>query len=93
MNLENLFSDALQAALETVLSKAAEQVQPPDPGPLGLSIPEAAAYLGVTQTALRDLCHRPDFPSTFVSGRYLISRAGLAAWLERECSGGEGVRT
>lgn len=84
--LESLFSDALRDALTVVLERAASQVQPPDPGPIGLSIPQAAAFLGVTETAMRDLCHREDFPALMVSGKYLVSKAGLVAWLERECS-------
>lgn len=83
--LEALFTDALRDALTVVLAQAAEQVSPPDPGPLGMGIKEAAAFLGVTETCMRDLCRREDFPAVMVSGKYLISRAGLSAWLEREC--------
>ena len=83
---ELMFSDALRDALTAVLERAAEQAQPPDPGPLGLSIPEAAAYLGVTETCMRELVHQKGFPAVKVSGKYLISRAGLPDWLERECS-------
>ena len=83
--LENLFADALRDALTVVLERAAEQVSPPDPGPLGLGIKEAAAFLGVTETCMRELVRREDFPAVMVSGKYLISRAGLSAWLEREC--------
>lgn len=84
--LEALFTDALRDALTVVLAQAAEQVKPPDPGPpLGLGIKEAAAFLGVTETCMRELVRREDFPAVMVSGKYLISRAGLSAWLEREC--------
>ena len=84
--LEVLFKDALRDALTAVLAQAAEQVKPPDPGPLGMGIKEAAAFLGVTETCMRDLCRREDFPAVMVSGKYLISRAGLSAWLEKECN-------
>lgn len=89
--IEALFSDALREALTTVLQRTAEQARPEDPGPLGLGISEAAELLGVTETAMRELCHRKDFPATKVSGKYLISRAGLAEWLARETGGGEKV--
>lgn len=81
--IEALFSDALREALEAVLKKAAEQVRP-EPGPIGLGIPEAAELLGVTETCMRELCHRHDFPAVKVSGKYLISRDGLYEWLERK---------
>ena len=85
--IEALFFDALRKALETVLERAAAQVQPPEPGPLGLSIPDAATYLGVTETAMRELCKQDGFPATKVSGKYIVSRAGLSDWLARECDG------
>lgn len=83
--IEAIFTEALRDALTAVLERAAEQVSPPDPGPLGLGIKEAAAFLGVTETCMRELVRREDFPAVMVSGKYLISRAGLSAWLEREC--------
>ena len=86
--IEVLFSDALRDALTVVLAKAAEQVKREDPGPLGLGIPEAAELLGVTETAMRDLCHKRDFPAVKVNGRFLISRAGLSAWLEDQTKKG-----
>lgn len=82
---ETMFCDALRDALTVVLERAAEQVKVPEPGPLGMSIPEAAEYLGVTETAMRELCHRDGFPVVKVGGKFLISRAGLPGWLEREC--------
>ena len=85
--IETLFADALRDALTVVLSKTAEQVKP-DPGPLGMGITEAAGFLGVSETAMRDLCRRADFPAVKVSGKYLISRSGLAEWLERNTKGG-----
>lgn len=81
--IEVLFTDALRDALTVVLAKTAEQVKP-DPGPLALGISEAAELLGVSETAMRDLCHRRDFPAVKVSGKFLISRAGLSAWLEEQ---------
>lgn len=84
--IEIVFADALRDALTAVLERAAEQVKPPDPGPLGLGITEAAELLGVTETAMRELVRRKDFPSVKVAGKYLISRAGLADWLNRECN-------
>ena len=85
--VEALFEDALRDALTVVLQQTAERVQPEPAGPLGLGISEAAELLGVSETAMRELCHRPDFPAVKVAGKYLISRAGLAAWLEKETGG------
>ena len=85
--IESLLSEALRDALTVVLAKTAEQVKP-DPGPLGLGITEAAELLGVTETAMRDLCRREDFPAVKVAGRYLISRAGLSRWLEDQVGAG-----
>lgn len=84
--IEALFTDALRDALTTVLQKTAEQVKPEPSGPLGLGIKEAAELLGVTESAMRDLCKRDDFPAVKVSGKYIVSRAGLADWLNKECN-------
>ena len=84
--IEALFSDALRDALTAVLERAAEQVKP-DPGPLGLGISEAAELLGVSEAAMRELCHRKDFPAVKLAGKFLISRAGLTAWLEDQVRG------
>lgn len=84
MTVESLFESALKDALTTVLEAAAKRVQPEDPGPLGLTIPQAAKLLGVTEACMRELCHRQGFPAVLVSGRYLISRAGLTRWLEAQ---------
>ena len=81
---ELMFSDALRDALTAVLERAAEQVKPEECGPLGLSIPEAAAYMGVTETAMRELCHRDGFPVIKVGGKFLVIRSGLPGWMERE---------
>ena len=86
--IETLFADALRDALAAVLEKTAERVQPPDPGPLGMGITEAAGFLGVSETAMRELVHRQDFPAVKVAGKHLISRSGLAEWLERNTKGG-----
>lgn len=85
--IEALFSDALREALETVLRQAAERVEPEDPGPLGLSIPEAAQLLGVSEDCMRNLVRRADFPAVRVGGRWLVSREGLREWLKVQCGG------
>ena len=88
---EILFSDALRDALTAVLQQAAERAEPEDKGPLGLSIPEAAQLLGVSRDCMSQLVRRADFPAVKIGGKYLISRAGLAEWLEKECGGGSGA--
>ena len=84
---EILFSDALRDALTAVLQQAAQSVQPEDPGPLGLSIPEAAQLLGVSEDCMRNLVRRADFPAVRVGGRWLVSREGLREWLKVQCGG------
>ena len=87
--IEALFSDALREALASVLEKMAQNVQPEDPGPLGLSITQAAELLGVSRACMSQLVRRADFPAVKIGGKYLISRAGLAEWLEEQT--GKGV--
>ena len=89
--IEALFSDALREALTAVLERAAERVEPPDPGPLGLSIPEAAQLLGVSRDCMSQLVRRADFPAIKLGGKYLISRAGLVEWLAAQTKGGGGI--
>ncbi len=86
--IEAMFSDALREALETVLQHAAERAEPEDKGPLGLSITQAAELLGVSRDCMSQLVRRADFPAVKIGGKYLISRAGLAEWLEKECGKG-----
>ena len=85
--IEALFSDALKEALASVLEKMAQNVQPEDPGPLGLPIPEAAQLLGVSEDCMRNLVRRADFPAVRVGGRWLVSREGLREWLKVQCGG------
>lgn len=56
---------------------------------LALSVAEAAELLGVSRPTVYDLIHRPDFPSFKVGSRTLISRSGLAAWVDRQAGASE----
>ena len=87
MTIEELFQGAMRDALAAVLERQAAQVKPEQAGPLGMDVKEAAAYLGVAENAMRDLCHSKGFPAMKVGGKYLISRAGLEAWLEDHTKG------
>lgn len=51
---------------------------------IALSVTEASATLGVSRPTLYRLIHRDDFPSFRVGGRVLISRDGLAQWVETQ---------
>ena len=51
---------------------------------LALSVSETANLLGVSRPTVYGLIHRGDFPAFKVGSRTLISRAGLAAWVEKQ---------
>ncbi len=51
---------------------------------LALSVTETAELLGVSRPTVYQLIHREDFPAFKVGTRTLISRAGLAAWVEKQ---------
>lgn len=53
----------------------------------GLTVPEAAALLGVSTKAMYDLVHREGFPSVRVGRRFLIPRLALLGWLEKQVEG------
>lgn len=54
---------------------------------LALSVTEAAVLLGVSRPTVYTLIHRADFPAFKLGSRTLISRAGLAAWIEKQSGG------
>ena len=56
---------------------------------LALSVTEAATILGVSRPTVYTLIHREDFPVFKIGNRTLISRAGLAAWIEKQTGGNE----
>lgn len=56
---------------------------------LTCSVPEAAKILGVSKTTCYQLARQAGFPAFSVGGRWLVSRAGLAAWVEAKAKGGE----
>ena len=56
-----------------------------------LSVSEAADILGVSRPSLCQLIDKPGFPSFRVGRRVLISRAGLARWVEQQTEGADNV--
>ncbi len=56
-----------------------------------LSVSEAADILGVSRPSLYQLIDKPGFPSFRVGRRVLISRAGLARWVEQQTEGADNV--
>lgn len=53
----------------------------------GLTVPEAAALLGVSSKAVYDLVHREGFPVVRVGRKFLIPRLALLNWLEVQAGG------
>lgn len=53
----------------------------------GLTVPEAAALLGVSNKAVYDLVHREGFPVVRVGRKFLIPRLALLSWLEVQAGG------
>lgn len=52
---------------------------------LVLSVPEAAAMLGLSVRSTYTLCHRADFPAIrLTQNRIGVSRAGLERWIEKQ---------
>ena len=57
---------------------------------LTMSVPDAAKAMGISKTTCYQLVRRAAFPAFSVGGRWLVSRAGLAAWVEAKATkGGE----
>lgn len=53
------------------------------PTPLALSIPEAAAMIGVSSTALRRLIDAGEIIPRYPNSRPVVPVAELQAWLDR----------
>lgn len=52
---------------------------------LTLSVPEAAALLGISSKTAYTLARRADFPSFHVSAnRVVVSRVGLETWVQQQ---------
>lgn len=52
---------------------------------LTLSVPEAAAMLGISAKTAYTLARRADFPAFSISpNRVVVSRAGLEAWVQKK---------
>lgn len=59
---------------------------------LTLSVPQAAALLGVSVRTAYNLAKRENFPSFRISeNRIVVSRAGLEAWVAAQISGKDGA--
>ena len=53
---------------------------------LALNVTEAAACLGISRPKMYELMRQSDFPSFQIGTRRLISRQGLAEWVERQAA-------
>lgn len=50
-----------------------------------LSVPQAAAVLGISTKVAYTLARRADFPAFQISpNRVVVSRAGLEAWVQKQ---------
>lgn len=57
---------------------------------LVLTVPEAAAMLGLSVRSTYTLCRRADFPAVRLTpNRIGVSRAGLERWVEEQVQKGE----
>lgn len=54
-----------------------------------LSVTEAAELLGVSRPTVYQLIRSDGFPSFKIGTRTLISRVGLARWIEQQTVGGK----
>lgn len=62
-----------------------EEKEMPISEKIALSVPEAAALIGVSKTKMYELLKRSDCDfSVVLGGRRLISRAKLEAWIDRQ---------
>lgn len=58
--------------------------------PMVLTVPEAAAMLGLSVRGTYTLCRRADFPTVRLTpNRIGVSRAGLERWIEKQVQKGE----
>ena len=55
---------------------------------LTLSVTETAEVLGLSRPSVYQLIRSEGFPAFKVGSRTLISRAGLARWIEEQAGGG-----
>lgn len=63
--------------------------QDTDTMPLVLTVPQAAALLGISTRSAYTLCKRNDFPSIKLTpNRIGVSRAGLEAWVAAQTNNG-----
>ena len=59
---------------------------------LVLTVPEAAALLGLSVRSTYTLCHRDDFPTVHLTpNRIGVSRAGLEAWVAAQVGADRGA--
>lgn len=59
--------------------------------PLVLTVPQAAALLGISTRSAYTLCKRADFPTIrLTSNRIGVSRAGLEAWVANQVGSNNG---
>lgn len=58
---------------------------------IALSVSEAAVLLGVSRPTVYKLVNRQDFPSFMIGTRRMISREGLARWVEAQAHAGKEV--
>ena len=54
---------------------------------LTFNVSEAAAALGISRPKMYELLRSGEIPSFQIGTRRLISRAGLAEWVERQSGG------
>lgn len=54
-------------------------------GKIALSVPDAAALIGVSKSKMYEIINRDDCDFAFMlGGRRLVSRARLEAWIDRQ---------
>ena len=54
---------------------------------IAYSVTEAARLLGVSRPTMYQLIKQPGFPVFKVGARILVSRSGLANWIEQQTKG------
>ena len=71
---------------QTVVAAPPEAAASPAPTPprMVMTVEEMGRELGISRATAYELSQHPDFPSFTIGRRVLVSRDGLAKWIEKQ---------
>ena len=71
---------------QTIVTSSPEAAASPMPSPprMVMTVEEMGRELGISRATAYELSQHPDFPSFSIGRRVLVSRDGLAKWIEKQ---------